>query len=54
MQRTGFIVVVCAERVQDRRPGEYVDDSVITAKVKAAIFDDASRKVNEINVEERT
>jgi osmotically-inducible protein OsmY len=31
--------------------GEYVDDSVITAKVKAAIFNDSTLKVNEINVE---
>jgi osmotically-inducible protein OsmY len=31
--------------------GEYVDDSVITTKVKAAIFNDSSLKVNEINVE---
>ena len=31
--------------------GEYVDDSVITAKVKAAIYNDATLKVNEINVE---
>jgi osmotically-inducible protein OsmY len=31
--------------------GEYVDDSVITTKVKAAIFNDPTLKVNEINVE---
>src|SRR5512132_1762785 len=31
--------------------GEYVDDSVITTKVKTAIFNDSSLKVNEINVE---
>jgi osmotically-inducible protein OsmY len=31
--------------------GEYVDDSVITGKVKAAIFEDASLKSTEINVE---
>jgi osmotically-inducible protein OsmY len=31
--------------------GEYVDDSVITTKVKAAIFNDSDLKVNEINVE---
>jgi osmotically-inducible protein OsmY len=31
--------------------GEYVDDSVITTKVKAAIFNDSTLKVNEINVE---
>lgn len=32
-------------------PGEYVDDAVITTKVKAAIFEDASVKATEVNVE---
>jgi osmotically-inducible protein OsmY len=32
-------------------PTEYVDDSVITAKVKTAIFEDQSLKSSEINVE---
>ena len=36
---------------KDRGTGEYVDDSVITAKVKTAIFNDSALKVNEINVE---
>ena len=36
---------------QDRGTGEHVDDSVITSKVKAAIFNDPNLKVNEINVE---
>ena len=31
--------------------GEYLDDSVITTKVKAAVFNDPTLKVNEINVE---
>lgn len=31
--------------------GEYVDDAVITGKVKAAIFEDASLKSAEVNVE---
>jgi osmotically-inducible protein OsmY len=31
--------------------GEYLDDSVITTKVKAAMFNDPTLKVNEINVE---
>ena len=31
--------------------GEYVDDSVITTKVKSAILNDSSLKANEINVE---
>ena len=33
------------------RAGEYVDDSVITAKVKGAIFGDSTLKSMEINVE---
>lgn len=32
-------------------PAEYVDDSVITAKVKTAVFEDPSLKSAEINVE---
>jgi osmotically-inducible protein OsmY len=32
-------------------PGAYVDDAVITTKVKAAIFEDASVKATEVNVE---
>jgi osmotically-inducible protein OsmY len=41
----------CASTSTKEGTGEYVDDSVITAKVKAAIFNDSSLKVNEINVE---
>jgi osmotically-inducible protein OsmY len=33
------------------KTGEYVDDTVITAKVKAAIFDEPSLKSSEIKVE---
>jgi len=32
-------------------PGEYFDDSVVTAKVKAAVFNEPSLKSAEINVE---
>jgi len=32
-------------------PGEYVDDALITAKVKAAVLEEASLKSAEINVE---
>lgn len=32
-------------------PGEYIDDSAITAKVKAAVFEDSTLKSAEINVE---
>ena len=41
----------CASTATKEGTGEYVDDSVITAKVKAAIYNDATLKVNEINVE---
>lgn len=41
----------CGSTATKEGTGEYVDDSVITAKVKTAIFSDSSLKVNEINVE---
>jgi hyperosmotically inducible protein len=41
----------CASTATKEGTGEYVDDSVITTKVKAAIFNDSTLKVNEINVE---
>lgn len=44
-------VVGCASTSRHEGTGEYVDDSVITAKVKAAILDEPTLKVAEINVE---
>jgi len=44
-------VVGCASTQKSEGTGEYVDDTVITSKVKAAIFNDASLKSAEINVE---
>jgi osmotically-inducible protein OsmY len=44
-------VVGCASTSQQEGTGEYVDDSVITAKVKTAIFNEPTLKVAEINVE---
>jgi len=41
----------CGSTAKTAGTGEYVDDSVITAKVKTAIFNDSALKVNEINVE---
>jgi len=41
----------CSSSRTQEGTGEYVDDSVITAKVKAAIFDDPALKIAEINVE---
>lgn len=44
-------VVGCASTSQQEGTGEYVDDAVITAKVKAAIFNEPTLKSIEINVE---
>jgi hyperosmotically inducible protein len=44
-------VVGCASTSQQEGTGQYIDDTVITAKVKAAIFDDSLTKASEINVE---
>jgi osmotically-inducible protein OsmY len=44
-------VVGCASTSSKEGTGEYVDDSVITTKVKAAIFNEPTLKSAEINVE---
>lgn len=41
----------CASTPTQEGTGEYVDDSVITTKVKAAIFNEPTLKSAEINVE---
>jgi len=41
----------CASTATQEGTGEYVDDSVITTKVKAAIFNEPTLKSAEINVE---
>ena len=43
--------VACSSTPKQEGTGEYVDDSVITTKVKAAILGEPSLKVAEINVE---
>ena len=43
--------VGCASTATQESTGQYVDDTAITTKVKAAIFNDASLKSTEINVE---
>ena len=54
---TFFFVIVlasllgCASTSKQEGTGEYVDDTVITGKVKAAIFNEPSLKSAEINVE---
>jgi osmotically-inducible protein OsmY len=44
-------VVGCASTSGKEGTGEYVDDAVITTKVKAAIFNEPTLKSAEINVE---
>ena len=51
-----FVVVLasllgCASTSKQEGTGEYVDDTVLTGKVKAEIFNDPSLKSAEINVE---
>lgn len=41
----------CASTSKKEGTGEYVDDTVITTKVKAAVFNEPSLKSYEINVE---
>jgi len=55
---SGFFIVAlmlsalgCASTSQQASTGEYIDDSVITTKVKTAIFNEPSLKVNQITVE---
>lgn len=40
----------CATTKKQESTGQYVDDSVITTKVKAAIFNEATLKTLQINV----
>lgn len=44
-------VVGCAAPSKQQTVGEYLDDAVITTRVKAAIFDDPALRINEIKVE---
>ncbi len=41
----------CAGTAKTESTGEYIDDTMITGKVKSAILNDASLKSSEINVE---
>ena len=44
-------VVGCASTAKQEGTGEYIDDTVLTTKVKAAVFNEPSLKSAEINVE---
>lgn len=55
---TAFIVALtliaataCASTAKHEGTGEYVDDSVITTKVKAMLFDEPNLRSGQINVE---
>ena len=41
----------CASTARHESTGQYVDDTTLTTKVKAAIFNDPTLKSTEINVE---
>lgn len=41
----------CASTEKQEGTGQYIDDTVITAKVKAALVKDPTTKASEINVE---
>ncbi|HEY5761630.1 MAG TPA: BON domain-containing protein [Rhodocyclaceae bacterium] len=44
-------VVGCASTTRHEGTGEYLDDTVLTTKVKAAVFNDPTLKSAEVNVE---
>lgn len=46
-----LFMVACASGQGKSSTGEYIDDSVITTRVKAAIFNEPTLKAAEINVE---
>lgn len=46
-----FSFLGCASTAKQEGTGEYIDDSVITAKVKTEIIKDDTLKSSEINVE---
>lgn len=58
-KRAGFVVsllllatlIGCAASPATESTGEYIDDSVITTKTKAALFNDPTLKSAEIGVE---
>lgn len=45
------LLVGCSSTPKQEGTGEYIDDSVLTTKVKAAVLNDGSLKSAEINVE---
>jgi osmotically-inducible protein OsmY len=45
------VMTGCASTAKQESTGQYIDDTVITTSVKAAILKESSLKVAEINVE---
>ena len=46
-----LFAIGCASTTTQESTGEYIDDTALTTKVKAAIFNEPSLKVAQINVE---
>ncbi|PSJ16948.1 BON domain-containing protein [Nitrosomonas supralitoralis] len=46
-----FVLLFSSSYVHASEAGEYIDDTVITTKVKAALFNEPDLKSTEINVE---
>jgi len=46
-----LFTIGCASTTTQESTGEYIDDATLTTKVKAAIFNEPSLKVAQINVE---
>ena len=50
MLSIGIALSACAQSSSQESTGQYLDDSAITTKVKAAIFNDPALKLLEIQV----
>ena len=48
---TAGLAAACAPTRTERSPGEFMDDSVLTTKVKAALVGDPITQAHQINVE---
>ena len=46
-----LLTTACSSTRTQESPGEVIDDSLLTAKVKAALIDDPVTKAGQINVE---
>jgi len=46
-----MVAAGCAATGKQQTVGEYIDDTTVTTRVKAAIFDDPNLRVTEISVE---